>query len=341
MARDELDVFVVGGGSFGSAIAHVLAASHRRVRLWVRRAEQAAEVNERHTNRRYLGEDVRLAPGVVATTELAAAVRAAPVVIVAVPSQAFRAVARALGDHIEGDHVLVHATKGFEIETFRRMSEVLHEETCALKIGVLSGPNLAREIMAGHPAGALVASRFAEVAAAVQKLFEGGQLRVYAGDDVVGTEIAGAFKNIIALAAGVADGLSFGDNAKALLVTRGLSEMARLGVAMGGDVFTFGGLAGIGDLMATCASPLSRNHQVGERLAKGERLDAILGSMASVAEGVPTTRGVHAWARAHGLDLPIVRAMHGLLFDGWDVPQVLRFLLTIPVGHELAALRYR
>ncbi len=341
MARDELDVFVVGGGSFGSALASVLAAAGRRVRLWVRRAEQAAEVNEHHTNRRYLGEEAVLAPGLVATTELADGVRAAPIVLIAVPSQAFRSVARAVGDHVEGDHTLVHATKGFELATFRRMTDVLREETCALKTGVLSGPNLAREIMAGHPAGALVASRFGEVRAAVQKLFESSQIRVYGGADVVGTEVAGAFKNIIALAAGIADGLGFGDNAKALLVTRGLSEMARVGVAMGGDVFTFGGLAGIGDLMATCASPLSRNHQVGARLAKGERLDAIVASMASVDEGVPTTRAVHAWAREKGLDLPIVRSVHGLLFEGWDVAQVLRFLLAIPVGEELAALRYR
>jgi len=306
----------------------------------VRRAELAAEVNEQHTNRRYFGDEVQLPETLVATTELGAGVRGAPVVLVVVPSPYFRAVARAIGDDLEGDQIVVHATKGFEVETFARMSEVLREESCALKTGVLSGPNLAREILAGHPAGALVASRFAEVRAAVQALFEGSRLRVYAGEDVVGTEVAGAFKNIIALAAGVSDGLGFGDNAKALLVTRGLSEMARLGAAMGGDVFTMGGLAGIGDLMATCASPLSRNHQVGVRLAKGEPLDAILASLSSVAEGVPTTRGVYAWAQRRGLELPIVRAMHGLLFEGWDVPRVLGFLLATKVGHELAALRY-
>ena len=338
--RDDIDVLVVGGGSFGTALATVLANLGRRVRLWVRREDQAAEINERHTNARYVG-DAKLPVGVVATTDLAGAVPGAPVILMAVPSQSFRAVARAVGDHVEGDQIVVHATKGFEIETFRRMTEILREETCALKIGVLSGPNLAREILAGHPAGALVASRFDEVAKAVQARFEGGLLRVYAGRDVIGTEAAGAFKNIIALAAGAADGIGFGDNAKALLVTRGLSEMARVGVAMGGEVFTFGGLAGIGDLMATCASPLSRNHRVGERLSKGETLQDILESSPHVAEGVPTTRAVFRYATERGLDLPIVRAVHGLLFEGWDIRRVLDFLLTLPVGHELAALTFR
>jgi len=338
--RDELDCLVVGGGTFGTALASLLLGLGKRVRLWVRREEQAEEINREHTNRRYL-PDFALPGNLEAVTDLAGTLAGTPLVLMAVPSRSFREAARLVGDHLEGDQVVVHTTKGFEIETFLRMSQILREETCSLKIGAFSGPNLAVEIMKGHPAGATVASSYREVVDTVQALFRGGRMRVYASQDVVGTEMAGAFKNIIALAAGVSDGMGFGDNTKALLLTRGLSEMARVGVSAGGDVFTFSGLAGFGDLMATCASPLSRNHQVGTRLARGEPLGAILESMAQVAEGVPTTEAVHRYALAQGLDLPIVRAVHGILYEGWNVEDALVRLMAIPVGDELSALRYR
>jgi glycerol-3-phosphate dehydrogenase (NAD(P)+) len=340
VSKRALDVLVVGGGSFGTALAHVLAANGRRARLWVRRPEIAAEVNERHTNTAY-APGAALAPALTATAELAPSVREAAVVLVAVPSRAFREVAAALGEHLEGDQILVHGTKGIELGTGKRMSEILREETCCLKIGVLSGPSLAAEVMAGHPAGALVASRFDEVVAAVQRLFAGSWLRVYGGRDVVGTEVGGSFKNVIALAAGVVDGLGLGDNTKALLVTRGLSEMAQFGVALGGEVFTFGGLAGVGDLVATCASELSRNHQVGERLGKGEPLEAILASLTHVAEGVPTARAVHQQALRRRLDLPIAAAVHAVIADGTRARDAVKALMARPAGDELAQLRYR
>jgi glycerol-3-phosphate dehydrogenase (NAD(P)+) len=336
----SIDVVVVGGGTFGTALASILSEMKRRVVLWTRRAEQVEEINSEHTNRRYL-PDTELPPNLRATDDLEGCVRGTPLILMVVPSKSFRQVARRIGDTLKGDQVLVHATKGIEIESFKRMSEILREETCALKIGALSGPNLAREIMAGHPSGALVASRYDEVAATIQPFFAGSRMRIYSGHDVIGTEIAGAFKNIIAIAAGVADGMGMGDNAKSLLVTRGLSEMARFGVTLGADVFTFGGLAGIGDLMATCASPLSRNHQVGEHLSKGEKLKTILENMTQVAEGVPTTQAVHDQARQLGLDLPIVRAVHGMLYEDWSSNEAVTRLMSIPVERELAALRYR
>jgi glycerol-3-phosphate dehydrogenase (NAD(P)+) len=206
---------------------------------------------------------------------------------------------------------------------------------------VLSGPNLAREILIGNPAGALIASHYEEVVAATQALFKGTTLRVYGARDVIGTEIAGAFKNIIAIAAGVVDGLGFGDNTRSLLVTRGLSEMAQLGVSLGADVFTFGGLAGIGDLVATCSSRISRNHQVGERLAKGESLEQINAALRQVAEGVPTTEAVFRHLTAVGLDLPIVKAVHAMLYEHQAPVEAVRQLMSLPVGSELAALRYR
>jgi glycerol-3-phosphate dehydrogenase (NAD(P)+) len=338
--RDRADVAILGGGSFGSALALTVADQGHRVRLWVRREEQAAEVNERRTNGSYLASRT-MPPSVLATTDLGHAVADAPVVLMVVPSRSFRQVARAVGDHLSGEQVLVHATKGIEVEGFVRMSEILRQETCARKIGVLSGPNLAAELVAGHPAGAVVASRYDEVVAAVQALFRGAHLRVYGGRDLVGVEIGGSFKNVIAIAAGLSDGLGFGDNARALLLTRGLGEMAQLGVAVGGDVFTFGGLAGVGDLMATASSKLSRNHQLGERLATGQDVAAAIASMKHVVEGVPTTEAVHRRARQVGLALPIVGAVHALLYEGKSPAAVLGDLMALPVGSELAMLRFR
>ena len=335
-----IDVLVVGGGSFGTSLASILASLGRKVHMWVRRQDQADELNNSHTNERYL-PGIALPKSLVGVTDLVESVKKAPVVLMVVPSQSFRRVARQVGEHIEGDQILFHATKGFEISTFKRMSQILKEETCCLKIGVLSGPNLAKELMLGQPAGALIASRYDEVINVVQALFDGGPLKVFGGSDVVGTEIASAFKNCIAIAAGVASGLDFGNNSKSLLVTRGLMEMARLGVVMGGDVFTFGGLAGIGDLMATCDSPLSRNNQVGRRLAGGESLSEILESMTSVAEGVPTTKAVYKYAKKTGITLPIIYGVHGLLYRNWTVEQVIAKLMATPAGRELAALPYR
>ena len=340
MARNDIDALVLGGGSFGTTLASLMTNLGRRVRLWVRRAEQADEINREHKNSRYLpGFD--LPADLEATTDLTGTIKAALVVMVGIPSRQFREVARKIGDHIRGDQVIIHATKGLEVGTFKRMSEILREETCSLKIGVLSGPNLAVEIMAGNPAGATLASRYNQVIEKGQALFQGERIRVYGGHDVVGTEIGGAFKNIVALAAGAAEGMGYGENTKSLLMTRGLSEMVQFGVTLGADVLTFGGLAGIGDLIATCASPLSRNQRVGVALAKGRELDDILEEMGQVAEGVPTTKAVHIQAESLGLDLPIVRAVYRVLYEGEPTGEALTELMRIPVGDELAALRYK
>jgi glycerol-3-phosphate dehydrogenase (NAD(P)+) len=220
------------------------------------------------------------------------------------------------------------------------MSEILRQETCGLKIGVLSGPNLAAELLKGHPSGSVIASRYDEVVERTQRLFRGSFLRVYGGRDVVGTEVAGSFKNIVAIAAGVTDGLGFGDNAKSLVITRGLSEMATLGARLGADVLTFGGLAGVGDLMATCASPLSRNHQTGEKLASGMSVDEALASLSGVAEGVPTSSAVYRKAKALRLDLPLANAVFQLVHEHRKAPQLLVELMSLPVTDEFSQLRY-
>lgn len=336
---DAPEAIIVGGGSFGTALGSLLVDLGREVLMWVRRKEQAEEINKSHTNRRYF-PDFELPPGLRATNDLAGSIRGAPVILMVIPSKGFREVAGEIGDYVRGDQVIIHATKGLEVGTYKRMSEILREETCTLKIGALSGPNLAVELMKGNPAGASLASHYDEVVERGQHLFRGERMRVYGGRDVIGTEVGGAFKNIIALAAGCVEGMGFGDNTKALLMTRGLSEMVRYGVANGADVFTFGGLAGIGDLIATCASPLSRNHRVGVGLARGGELGQILEEMGQVAEGVPTAKAVHLQARAKGLDLPIVKAVYEVLYEGKGTADALLDLMRLPVGNELAALRY-
>lgn len=333
-------VTVIGLGSWGTTLAEVLASNGHDVLAWGRSEAACAEIEAQHTHSRYL-PGFTLAPGLRATTDLARACAHSHWILLVVPSHVLRETARAMGDHLSGEHMVVHAAKGIEQGTFRRMSEVLREETCARRIGVLSGPNLAKEIMRRQPAGTLVASRYQEVLDRSVALLHSPAFRVYTGDDVVGAEVGGAFKNIVALAAGVVDGLGLGDNTRALLLTRGLVEMARVGVAMGARVVTFGGLAGIGDLMATCASPLSRNHQVGERLAKGQGLEQIQVALGMVAEGVKTTRSTHDFAQRHGLDLPIVRAVHGVLYEGVPVRRAMDELMALPPSHELVELAWR
>lgn len=332
-------VTVIGAGSWGTTLAQVLGRNGHDVLVWARSPEICEQIGQQHRNERYL-PGFELSPNIQATTDLERACQHSTWILLVVPSHGLRACARDMSGFLTGEHSIVHATKGIEQQSFRRMSEVLREETCVRKIGVLSGPNLAKEIMRGQPAGTLVASKYREVLDRSLALLHAGSFRVYAGDDVVGAEVGGAFKNIVAVAAGVVDELGMGDNTRALLLTRGLNEMAHVGAAMGANVLTFGGLAGIGDLMATCASPLSRNHQVGERLARGQSLAQIRDEMHMVAEGVKTTASTHAYARHKGLDLPIVRAVHAVIYEQRPVMDAIRDLMALPASHELVELSW-
>jgi glycerol-3-phosphate dehydrogenase (NAD(P)+) len=239
-------VGVIGAGSWGTTLAKVLGDNGRQVLLWARRQDMVDELNQRRVNSTYL-PDVELPANVRATTELREVAETAHLLLFVVPSHGFRKAARELGDFVNGEHVIVHATKGIEEGSDKRMSEVLHEETCVKRIGVLSGPNLAKELAARHPTGTLVASRYDEVYTRSAAVLNNDYFRVYGGRDLVGAEVGGSFKNIVALASGAAAGMGLGENTKALLLTRGLSEMARLGVSMGGELLTFGGMAGMGD----------------------------------------------------------------------------------------------
>lgn len=324
---------VLGGGSWGTALAHILASHGYETLLWVRDESVAEEINGQHTNERYLaGETIH--EGVEATLDLTRAATSSPVILLVVPAKAFRDVANALGDHITGDQILISATKGLEGEGLRRMSTILREETCARKIGALSGPNLAKEVVAGHPTATVVASAHAEVIEEAERMLAGPTFRLYGNTDLAGTELAGALKNIYAIAGGVAAGLGFGANTMSALITRGLAEMCRIGERFGAERLSFQGLAGVGDLVATCGSTLSRNHTVGRALAEGRQLDEIVRNLGMVAEGVNTTRVVHAYALTHGIDMPITAAVHGLLFEDVSPTQALSVLMQRASTYE-------
>lgn len=335
MSQEKRRVAVLGSGSFGTTVAHVVAAAGRTdTVLWGRDQDVSREINEKHRNPKYFS-DKPLADGLRATTDLEEAARGAPLIVVAVASSAFREVARKLGDFVTGDQVLLSATKGLEPRTHKRMSEILKEETCAKKVGALSGPNIAREILDGQPAATVVASRFREAIELGANLLHGPRFRVYGNDDVVGVELAGALKNVVAIASGVSTGLGLGDNTRSLLITRGLAEIQRLGVKLGADPHTFSGLAGIGDLFTTCSSPHSRNHRVGAGLAKGKKLDQILEELGEVAEGVNTTRVCRELSQEHGVVMPIAEGVYKLLFEDLPPKAVLEDLMTRAQRYEI------
>jgi glycerol-3-phosphate dehydrogenase (NAD(P)+) len=307
-------VAVVGAGAWGTTLG-ALACARGPTTLWAREPEVVGTIRGRHENRLFL-PDFKLPADLLATTSFDEALSGADVVVVAVPAQHVRAVMAQAGRWVPADSIVVSVAKGIEARSSKRMTEVLSEELPHIDpkaIGVLAGPNLAREVIAGHPSATTVAFTDHVTANAIQARLSGPTFRVYTSTDVVGCEIGGAVKNVIAIAAGVADGLGCGMNTMAALVTRGLAELARLGVALGGDPLTFLGLAGNGDLIATCGSPLSRNHRAGHELATGSTVAQILGRMTSVAEGVATAPVIVDLAHRLGVEMPIAEIVTALL----------------------------
>ncbi|MGB0114448.1 MAG: NAD(P)H-dependent glycerol-3-phosphate dehydrogenase [Ilumatobacteraceae bacterium] len=299
----NINVAVIGAGSWGTTVA-ALAAANTPTVLWARRPELAQQINEARVNPEYL-PSFTLPEELRATDSLADAVSGADVVVMAVPSHGFRDVAVEAAAYIRPWVPVVSLSKGIERTTLKRMSEVAVEVMPGHPVAVLTGPNLAKEILAGQPAASVVAIDEATIATELQQIFSRPSLRVYTNTDVTGCEVAGVVKNVIAIAAGMAEGMGFGDNTRATLITRGLAEMARLGVAMGGQPETFAGLAGMGDLIATCSSKQSRNNTVGLQLGAGTPIDEILASMNMVAEGVKSSPSVLDLARRYGVEMPI------------------------------------
>ena len=333
-------VTVVGTTSWGTTLAIILANNGSDVLLWARTPEEATALQQAGENPR-LPPGSTFPPGLRVTASLEDAVPDADMVVVAVPSRSLRDNARILRPHLGSGSILLSATKGLEKESARRMSEVMEEElpeTHHDRIGVLSGPNLAREIVRGMPASTVIASRSGDVALRAQELFMSPVFRVYTNADVVGVEMGGALKNIIALGAGVCDGLGYGDNGKAAFITRGLVEMTRLAVAAGANPLTLAGLAGLGDLVATCSSPLSRNRYVGEQLAAGKGVEEVLSLMRNVAEGVDTTPAALTLASRLGVDMPLTQAISAVLFRGVDPRSAVAELMSRAPRSEWAGL---
>ena len=308
-------IAVLGAGSWGTVLAHHLACQGQDVLLWARDEELARVVNEQHRNPRYLpGKELH--HGLRATTDSAGAVRGRQVVIVAVPSQAVRSTLSAVRPHDASDLMLVGASKGIESDSLLRMSEVAAAILPDRVFVALSGPSFASEMIEGQPTAVVAASASPDAAARVQGLLTAGPLRVYTSPDVMGTELAGAFKNVIAIAAGMCEGIGLGQNARAALITRGLAELSRLGTALGADLRTFSGLAGMGDLVLTCCGMLSRNRALGVALGRGDTLDSYLSRHRVVVEGVPTARIALRMAERAGVEMPIAGKVAECLFSG-------------------------
>jgi len=329
-------ITLFGAGSWGTALSVHLASAGRDVVLWARRSEVADEIRKTSHNPTYLPE-LLIPSSVYITTDFETAAEASDVWGIAVPSQNLRERMEALQPYVHEDVRLVALSKGIENGTLLTMSQVLDDvfdEIPGDQIGALYGPSHAEEVAEGRPTAVVAAAPQAEEARRIQKMFMTERLRVYVNTDVAGVEISGSAKNVMAIAAGIADGISYGDNAKAALVTRGLAEIRRLGQALGADPQTFSGLAGIGDLVVTCMSQHSRNRYLGEQISSGKPLDQVLEEMEMVAEGVRTTRSVYNLARKHGVEMPITEAVHAVLFDDKSPRKMVKRLMTRSAKHE-------
>ena len=322
-------VAVLGAGSWGTALAMVLEENGNDVCLWSHKTKQADEINLKHTNKSYLPSAV-LAENIKATSLVEEAIKDADVIVFVIPTKAIREVAKSIVPFITKSTVIVHASKGLEQESHKRISEILEEEIPKNKrqaVVVLSGPSHAEEVAVKDLTTITAASKSEEAAKIVQDLFMNDYFRVYTNNDIIGVELGAALKNIIAVGAGALQGLGYGDNAKAALMTRGLAEISRLGVAFGADPMTFLGLSGVGDLIVTCTSIHSRNWRAGYMLGKGNSLKEVLESMGMVVEGIATTKAAYELAKQKGIEMPITAAIYEVLYNGANVEDIIVSLM--------------
>jgi glycerol-3-phosphate dehydrogenase (NAD(P)+) len=328
----EMRVSVLGAGSWGTTVANIASANAPTL-VWAREPEVAREINEQRSNERYLPEIV-LADRLKATADLEEAAREADALVIGVPSHGFREILKAAAPHVRPWIPVVSLTKGLEQGSMLRMTQIVEELLPDHPAGVLTGPNLAREIVAGQAAASVIAVSDLKIAAALQRVFTQGLFRVYTNHDVIGCELGGALKNVIAIATGMAESLMVGDNTRAMVITRGLAELTRLGLAMGGELATFAGLAGLGDLLATCMSPQSRNRFVGEQLGRGRSIEEISAEMHMVAEGVKTSSVVVELAKKHAVEMPIADEIYKVLYEGRNPVAAYTGLRRRKAGHE-------
>jgi glycerol-3-phosphate dehydrogenase (NAD(P)+) len=323
---------VIGAGAWGTTLSILAAENKHSVTIWSYEEDVAKSINDLRENKKYLN-GFQLSQNIDSTTDLKKAA-SSDIIILSTPSQYLREILRKFSGFIKKDALIISAVKGLEIETQKRMSEVTKEELPCKNIAVISGPNISKEIARGLPAATVAASTDIEIAKLVQQILNSSRFRVYTNTDVTGVELGGALKNVIAIAAGVADGLMLGNNAKSALMVRGITEIMRLGVAMGGKSETFSGLSGIGDLITTCESTLSRNHQVGVEIAKGRKLKDIITKMYDVAEGVPTSKAAREISRRLKIEMPITEEVYSVLYEGKDPFKAISSLMQRELKNE-------
>lgn len=319
-------IAVIGGGSFGTVIANITAQNGHEVLFWMRSEELAAEVNKTHENSHYL-PGYELSTNVTATHDMESAVADSELVFVAVPSGSFRSVVQQLQSCLGKNTILVSTTKGIEAGSFKLMSQILTEECPDAAVGVLSGPNLAKEIAAGHLTGTVIASPDEHVRETVKDVLRSEHFRVYTNDDMFGVELGGSLKNIYAIIAGMAESIGMGHNTNSMLVTRSLTEMARFGRELDADPMTFLGLAGVGDLVVTCSTPLSRNYRIGQALGKGKSIDEAVKEVGQVAEGVNTVKLVKEKADELGVYMPLATGLYKIIYEGESIRNIISSLM--------------
>ena len=322
-------ITVFGTGSFGTALANVLAENGHSVLMWGKNENTVDEINQSHQNKRYL-KDVTLNEKIKATSQLEQAVNFSDIFLIALPTKAIRNVVTEIDQHIKTKKTFIHVAKGIENETFKRVSEMIEDSVSKNHkngVGVLSGPSHAEEVVIKQPTTVAASSKDEHISKLIQDLFMNDYLRVYTNNDLIGVELGGALKNIIAVASGIVAGMGYGDNAKAALMTRGLAEISRLGEKLGADPMTFLGLGGIGDLIVTCTSTHSRNYTLGYKLGKGKTTEEALNEMNMVVEGIYTTNSVYHLAKSQNVDMPITNALYKVLFEDKPVKDSVKDLM--------------
>ncbi len=329
----DLKVAVIGAGSWGTTVASLVSANCETV-IWARDENTVRDINDNHQNARYL-PNLNLNKRLRATHDLPGAVRDADLVVMGVPSKAMRDTLIAIAPYIRAWVPVVSLAKGFELKTRFRMTQIIEEILPGHPPGVLTGPNLAREILQGYAAASVIAVEDETIVARLQSVFHSNLFRVYRSTDMIGCELGGALKNVIAIASGMGDGAGAGDNTRSAVITRGLAEITRLGVAMGGEAVTFAGLAGLGDLLATCTSSLSRNHHVGYELGKGRKLNEIVEEMNQVAEGIKSSKIVMELGEKYGVEMPIAHEVYKVCHEGSTAQRAFRGLLRFESQTEL------
>ena len=332
MGFEVSKVSIIGAGAWGTTLSTLLAENGHSVAIWSFERDVTESINKLHENKKYLN-GFQLPQNIEATSNMADASKS-DIIILVTPSQFMRKTLKELAPHIRKDQLIVSAVKGLEMETDKMMTDVIEEVLSRKDYCVLSGPNISKEIARGLPAATVAASRDIETAQKIQKALNSKRFRVYTNDDVIGVELGGTLKNIIAIAAGVADGLTLGNNAKSAIMVRGMAEITRLGVAMGGRAETFAGLSGIGDLITTCESTLSRNHQVGVEIAKGRKLKDISEKMYDVAEGIPTAKAARDLSRKLKIEMPITEEVYQVLYENKDPFKAISSLMSRDMKNE-------